>query len=631
MMHKGFKFSMIFSVVAVLVCLTSVHASAVQGNNGTSTVKSKTNILLTFEEPIYYPMLQESLVDRFERASVAPWLTSGDTIWAIRDTTDVYGPDTALASGYRYAGHPDYDLPEYPSSGGNPGLMAQLTSPTLDLTGWDSLFISFNYWGDFEGTATNFDGMLLFISTDLGVTWRHVDSAATGHLNPTYDSRLAGTTGGQLYDSTAWAYCHDTKPNWVSVGSQNLMNLGYVAEGDQVAFRFTFVYDALDGGQGIFVDNIRVATVQEPDIQPPEITHTPLVDTPDSVNNYTISATVVDLGSNATGVDPDSVYLYYQIESGPETATQMINTGGDTYEAQIPAQTYHTDIYYHIEAADLAIPPNLGSSLEASFEVTNALTIIYDNNQPYSSIGGLAQGDGLFNFFDFSDVGIDSGQIHKAMFYFSGLGNFDIRLYRWTGSAPGTLLDEIAGLASPGYAWYVQELDAENIHASGGCVVGYIIGPMTPDTITCLTDPALTYPSNSWGYINSAWQQTPAPSAGDLMIRIKVIPEYPAGIEDAPSNQLKKPFALKQISSNPMINHATLEYQLPTEQHVWLSIYDITGKLIRSLVDVQTQAGTHQVTWNGCDTQGKTVANGVYFYQLKGENQSLTGKLVLTH
>lgn len=56
------------------------------------------------------------VVDSFERATLAPWTTSGDVNWGIRDTLDTYGPQGPAYSGYQYAGHPDTDIPEYPSS-----------------------------------------------------------------------------------------------------------------------------------------------------------------------------------------------------------------------------------------------------------------------------------------------------------------------------------------------------------------------------------------------------------------------------------------------------------------------------------------------------------------------------------
>ncbi|GAI58786.1 unnamed protein product, partial [marine sediment metagenome] len=161
----------------------------------------------------------------------APWTISGSN-WGIRDTMDTYGPDTCAFFGYQYAGIPSTDIPEYPGN-----QTGYLISPTIDITGWDSLFLSFNYWGDFEAAASNFDGGIIEISANNGATWVQVDSLAEGHLNPTYDAELSGT--GQI--GTPWAYCYDT-PGWVSVSSLDLIDLAYASPGDQVKIRFIFAF-----------------------------------------------------------------------------------------------------------------------------------------------------------------------------------------------------------------------------------------------------------------------------------------------------------------------------------------------------------------------------------------------------
>ena len=91
----------------------------------------------------------------------------------------------------------------------------------------------------------------------------------------------------------------------------DLMALGYVNTGDQIQIRFTFCSDPAAAGMGWFVDDVRIDQTSPPDLQPPVIVHTPLSDTTDTLSNYTITATVTDAGS---GLDPDSVYLHYQIE-----------------------------------------------------------------------------------------------------------------------------------------------------------------------------------------------------------------------------------------------------------------------------------------------------------------------------
>lgn len=573
-------------------------------------------------QPIIFTMRQE-FVDSFERASLAPWTTYGYpgsvamVTFGMRDTTNTYGPQAPAHSGYRYPGHPDTDISLYPSPGSNPGNATCLESPTIDLTGWDSCFISFSYWGDFEGNATNFDGFIVQISSNNGSTWSQIDVNHLGHLNPGYDAQLANT--GLL--GTAWAYCYDTRPDWVDVASLNLVALGYVAPSDQMKIRFVFAYDALDGGQGLFIDDVAISSLPPQDLQPPIIVHAPLSDTPDTLNDYIISATITDGGS---GVNPDSVTLHYLIEGGTWTEVVMTETSPDLYEASIPAQSYHTDIWYFIRAVDNA--GNGTNSLTYNFEVTNAILIFYDDGQPYWIPGGMNIGDGMFVQFNFAPVGLDSGILHQVKYYFSRAGNFDLRVYTLSGGQPGPLVYQRPNLQSPGYQWYTEDITNADIHMNTDPVVGFIIGPpIGNDTVNCLMDPALNYQTNMWLYLGATWGHPT--TGGDFMIRLKVIPLPPYGIEEGSTYY---PVTSLQLMPNPIgKDGGIVKYQLPQAQTVLLKIYDVTGKSVNNLVNDYEKAGTYTVYWNGCDEQGRKVATGIYFFSLETAKQKLTRKAIV--
>jgi flagellar hook assembly protein FlgD len=62
---------------------------------------------------------------------------------------------------------------------------------------------------------------------------------------------------------------------------------------------------------------------------------------------------------------------------------------------------------------------------------------------------------------------------------------------------------------------------------------------------------------------------------------------------------------------------------------VRLTVYNILGESIATLVDGDFSAGSHSVTWDGRSSQGSEVASGVYFYRLESGGQSLTRKMML--
>lgn len=86
---------------------------------------------------------------------------------------------------------------------------------------------------------------------------------------------------------------------------------------------------------------------------------------------------------------------------------------------------------------------------------------------------------------------------------------------------------------------------------------------------------------------------------------------------------------LAQGFPNPFNPAMRIRYSLPSDTHVQLVIYDIAARLIRTLEDADQSAGEHEVIWDGKDGDGKNLASGVYFYQLRTAKESLTRKALL--
>jgi hypothetical protein len=81
---------------------------------------------------------------------------------------------------------------------------------------------------------------------------------------------------------------------------------------------------------------------------------------------------------------------------------------------------------------------------------------------------------------------------------------------------------------------------------------------------------------------------------------------------------------------NPFNPATTIHYRLARETEVRLGIYDVTGRLMRLLVDGELQrAGDQRLRWDGLDDGGRPVASGVYLYRLEVADQSFTRKMVL--
>jgi hypothetical protein len=80
---------------------------------------------------------------------------------------------------------------------------------------------------------------------------------------------------------------------------------------------------------------------------------------------------------------------------------------------------------------------------------------------------------------------------------------------------------------------------------------------------------------------------------------------------------------------NPFNPSTTIRYRIGSREHVELSVYDVSGALVRTLVDGVKNVGAYTLEWNGRDDAGNTVSSGVYFYRLVAGNFSDVRKMTL--
>jgi hypothetical protein len=77
---------------------------------------------------------------------------------------------------------------------------------------------------------------------------------------------------------------------------------------------------------------------------------------------------------------------------------------------------------------------------------------------------------------------------------------------------------------------------------------------------------------------------------------------------------------------NPVSNSTTISFSLFQPENINLTIYDITGKLVKNLFNGPLNIGEHQIRW---DVNTDVIESGVYFLNLRGENFSRSCKLVV--
>ncbi|HWR83909.1 MAG TPA: T9SS type A sorting domain-containing protein [Candidatus Deferrimicrobium sp.] len=110
---------------------------------------------------------------------------------------------------------------------------------------------------------------------------------------------------------------------------------------------------------------------------------------------------------------------------------------------------------------------------------------------------------------------------------------------------------------------------------------------------------------------------------------IQSIVGSPTGAGDPDDPQLPDRFSVAQNYPNPFNPTTTIEYSLPTRSQVTITIYNILGQVVTTLVNTQQPAGTHRVTWEGRDSNNRPVATGLYFYRIKTGEHVATRKMLL--
>jgi len=88
---------------------------------------------------------------------------------------------------------------------------------------------------------------------------------------------------------------------------------------------------------------------------------------------------------------------------------------------------------------------------------------------------------------------------------------------------------------------------------------------------------------------------------------------------------------LGNFAPNPLTIGAQgqIHFSLPDPGRAALEIFDLQGRLVKTLFSGAGKAGDNEVTWDGTDTDGHRVSAGVYFYRLRASDQEISKKLII--
>ena len=87
-------------------------------------------------------------------------------------------------------------------------------------------------------------------------------------------------------------------------------------------------------------------------------------------------------------------------------------------------------------------------------------------------------------------------------------------------------------------------------------------------------------------------------------------------------------YYLSQNYPNPFNSETIIKYGIPNQGFVTLNIYNLTGQLVRTLVNEEREAGKYEIKWNGRNEAGSEVASGVYLYVIRVKDFRQVNKMI---
>ncbi len=103
------------------------------------------------------------------------------------------------------------------------------------------------------------------------------------------------------------------------------------------------------------------------------------------------------------------------------------------------------------------------------------------------------------------------------------------------------------------------------------------------------------------------------------------------GVTDVQNNSgtIPSEFTMSQNYPNPFNPSTVITYALPKSSSVKLTIYDMLGREVKTLVNSEQNAGTYNVQWNGDNNNGSKVSSGTYIYLIKTGEYQQAKKMIL--
>ena len=268
---------------------------------------------------------------------------------------------------------------------------------------------------------------------------------------------------------------------------------------------------------------------------------------------------------------------------------------------------------YKVSAVFNNIEGELSESVCATPEAETVHELAHDDGVANTSNN---MGNGNFIAVKFTPEAYPSGVVRLKYYVEGSIGGVALTQI-WdddgTSGMPGTNLGTSTIIALT-QGWNEKNVADQNITITAGSFyVGYQETPNTPPFgIDNDSPPDYSFVNytGSWEPFSNIWN-------GAIMIRVDVDSAATAGVGDELLPDVPQAFSLAQNYPNPFNPVTKIEFDLPEAGNVELTLYDVTGQMVKNMLGRQLSAGHYMYHLNASD-----LASGIYFYHLQVTNNS---------
>ena len=313
------------------------------------------------------------------------------------------------------------------------------------------------------------------------------------------------------------------------------------------------------------------------------IHHVPVSGNQPAEYDYQLDADLIPCSDSA--IYNDSVLIYYKVNNGAYMLKHMVNTTGHHYTGFIPKQPGGDTVKYYIYAADR------------------------------SGRHAMARFTGPADPFVFQSVYTNITAIPDTLWFLTppDLENGKTTtLHNFTGGGININYIQPAGAHLP---WYIDSIPISTFP--------YMLNP--GDSVKLKVK---FFPTKREGQMTFFMDTLKIISEVDTIYVIIMENQDLVGIRN--NGMTHNPgITLGNAFPNPVTDRTVFPFTNTEAGLLMMEIMNTRGQTVRTLVDGITGPGSHEIVWDGTDSGGNAVCNGIYIYRLTGQNSCLTKRMIV--